>query len=141
MTGWCYLPLSYTPIIPSRIKPMFPTFTDHFLHLRLQILSNTPNTCIRDVLLRINEHFNVIVAIILIVGIFLDGCKSFNWSNFPVKSITAGLRHNHFPLNLALFLLLFSLMSQSPPNIIKLTNLINNISTQLPFSINFQPIK
>ena len=110
MPGGGDLPLPNLPIIPPCIQPLPPTLADHPLHLRLQIVSNTPYTQIGYFLLRVYQHFNVVVTEILVGGVLLNGGETFDGGNFPEETVAVGLGNQYFPSDFRLFVFLFHLL-------------------------------
>ena len=91
------LPLPDLPVIPSCVQPLPPALADHFLHLRFQIVSNAPDAQIGDFLLGVDQHFDVVVAEILVGGVLLNGGETFDGGNFPEEAVAVGLRDQYFP--------------------------------------------
>ena len=66
------LSLADLPVIPPSRQTFPPTLHHDLLHFLLQVLSDTPNAQISDLLLRIDAHFKMVVAKLQTRRVLLD---------------------------------------------------------------------
>ena len=87
MSRGCIFTLSDLPIVPSSSQSFLPALHDYPLHLLLEVFPYAPDAQIGYLFLRIDAHFEMVVAKLQTWGVVLDRGETFESCYLPIETV------------------------------------------------------